>query len=326
MSILPMSLYSLIKGPLLRQTGESGYGYATTADEVTEHLDLSGKTVLVTGANSGLGFATVRAIARRGARVLALARTLDKAREAAARACGELSPPPAAQTIVPIACELSDPASVRDCVQKVAALGWSLDALICNAGIMALPKLQQRFGIELQFFTNHLGHYMLVTALLHQLSDAGRVVLVSSEAHKGAPRAGIEFDNLSGEVRYRPWAAYGQSKLANLLFARWLAHRLRGEGSARTANALHPGVIRTNLVRHMPLAARLAFGAAAPLVLKDARQGAATQCYLAVHPHVEGVSGEYFADCNRASPSRQGRDMALAERLWHVSEEIVGRL
>jgi len=163
-----------------------------------------------------------------------------------------------------------------------------------------------------------------VTSLLDRLADKGRVVIVSSDAHNGAPSEGIQFDNLSGERGYRPWASYGQSKLANLLFARQLAKRLAGTG--KTANSLHPGVIQTNLARSMNPIAKAALTIAAPLVLKSAAEGAATQCYLAVHPSVEGVSGKYFADCNVSKSSSKGRDDALAERLWEVSEKIAAEV
>jgi WW domain-containing oxidoreductase len=163
-----------------------------------------------------------------------------------------------------------------------------------------------------------------VTGLLDQLTDKGRVVMVSSDAHLGAPEVGIDFGNLDGSKGYKRWAFYGQSKLANLLFARQLAKRLAGAG--RTANAIHPGVIRTELGRHMALPMRVALSIARPLVLKSIPEGAATQCYVATHPAAEGVTGEYWADCNLKKSSRNGRDMALAEKLWARTEEIVARI
>lgn len=305
-----MSLVSMFKGK-----GPSGFGYGSTAEDVTAGLDLSGRTVLLTGCNSGIGKETLRVLAMRGAHVIAAARTLGKARAACDSVGGKTTP---------VACELSDPASVRACAAEVIALGKPLDAIICNAGIMALPKLEQKHGYELQFFTNHIGHFILVTSLLDSLADKGRVVIVSSDAHNGAPSEGIQFDNLSGERGYRPWASYGQSKLANLLFAKQLAKRLAGTG--KTANSLHPGVIHTNLTRSMNPIAKRALAIAGPLVLKSAAEGAATQCYLAMHPNVEGVSGEYFADSNVSKSSSKGRDDALAEKLWKVSEKIAAEV
>jgi WW domain-containing oxidoreductase len=253
----------------------------------------------------------------RGGRVLGTARTADKA----SRALAPLGPANRG-----FACELSDPISVRACINEVKAAldGARIDALIGNAGIMALPKLEQAFGIELQLFTNHIGHFLLVTGLLESLALDGRVVMLSSSAHSMAPKGGIEFDNLSGERGYEPWKAYGQSKIANLLFARELARRF--EGTKRTANAVHPGVIRTNLGRHMNPVIQFFFGFGEYLVLKNVEQGASTTCYVAAHPGAAAVSGKYFADCNVAEPRKDGTDATTATRLWTASEEISARL
>lgn len=306
-----MSLVSLLKG----RRGASGYGYASTAEEVTEGLDLRGRNILITGVGSGLGQESARVLARRGARILGAARSLEKAKAA----CRELGP-----MAIPLACELSDPASVRGCIAQVATMGHPLDVLLCNAGIMALPKRELLHGQELQFFTNHIGHFMLVTGLLDHLTATGRVVMLSSDAHNMAPKEGIRFEDLTFKNGYRPWTAYGQSKLANMLFARTLAHRFQGTG--RTANSLHPGVIATNLGRHMNIVARVGFPVAAMIAMKSIPQGAATQCYVATHPSLENVSGEYFYDCNVGKSSSNGRDEAMAERLWTVTEQIVAAL
>jgi WW domain-containing oxidoreductase len=306
-----MSILAALKGK-----GPNGFGYRSTADDVTAGRYLNGQTILVTGCNSGLGLQTVRVLGLRGARVIATARTADKARAACATLAGEF---------VPLACELSDPASVRACVEAVKKDQPPLDVIICNAGIMALPEARQAYGYELQFLTNHIGHFMLVTGLLGRLTPAGRVVVVASNAHRRAPSVGIEFDNLSGARDYKPWKAYGQSKLANILFTKELARRLGG-GTGQTANTLHPGVIFTNITRSIPASARAVLRAAGPLVLKSAAQGAATQCYLATNPAVAAVAGEYFADCNPAEPTRIAHDAALASRLWDESERIVARL
>ena len=305
-----MSLFGLIKG-----RGPSGFGYGSTAEEVTQGLSLEGKSFLVTGSTAGLGTETVRVLALRGASVLASGRTEDKARAACAGMKG---------LIVPVACELSDPNSVRACVASVKQGGAKLDGIIANAGIMALPKLQQAHGIELQFFTNHIGHFLLITELLSELSDSGRVVILSSAAHSAAPKSGIEFDNLSGERGYSPWSAYGQSKLSNLLFAKELARRL--EGTLKTANALHPGVIKTSLTRSMSPLVRGALSIVEPLSLKTVAEGAATSCYVATRPELARVNGEYFADCNIAKPGSLALDRELAARLWQASEQIVARL
>lgn len=307
----PMSLYGW-----LAPKGPSGFGYASTAEDVTAGLDLSGKTILVTGVNSGIGHETLRVLALRGAHVIGTARTEEKARAACAMVGG---------TTTGVACELADPGSVRRCVASVKAMGRALDAIVANAGIMALPRLEQAHGIELQLFTNHVGHFMLVTGLLDALAGDGRVVMVSSSAHRRAPAAGIELDNLSGERGYSPGRAYGQSKLANLLFAKELARRFAGT-TKRTANAVHPGVIATNLTRSMTPVAGLALAAMTPIWLKSVPEGAATQCYVAVHPAVAGVTGQFFADCNVAQPRRLAESTELARKLWEKTEEIVARL
>jgi len=301
-----MSLLALLKGKR-----PNGYGYGSTADEVTKGLDLSGKSYLVTGCNSGLGLETIRVLAKRGAHIMGAARSEEPARAAMQKVGAEGTP---------IACDLSEPSSVRASIRAIRALDRPLDGIIANAGIMALPELKQKQGYELQFFTNHIGHFILVTGLLESLTESGRVVMVSSRAHLRAAAEGIQFENLSGKVGYTPWGAYGQSKLANLLFARSLAKRLAGSG--RTANSLHPGVIATNLSRHMNPMARGVMAVAKPLVLKSIPQGAATQCYIATHPDAASVSGEYWADCNVTQPSSHGTDDAMADRLWAASEEI----
>jgi len=304
-----MSLLSSLRG-----RGPSGFGYGSTAEEVSAGLDLSGKRYLITGSTSGLGAETVRVLALRGAEVIATGRSLEKAR-AAAEAWGP--------QVRPAALELSEPSTVRQLVRDLVARGESLDGIICNAGIMALPKLTLKYGIELQFLTNHLGHFLLVTGLLPLLAPSGRVVVLSSDAHRAAPRVGVDFDNLDGSRGYGPWMFYGQTKVANLLFAKGLAKRLDG---GKAANAVHPGVIMTNLWRSMPSVATRALGLTASVFLKNAAEGAATTVYVATNPTLAGVSGEYFADCNLARPSRIARDPDLAERLWTFSEELVAKL
>ncbi|MEZ4239609.1 MAG: SDR family oxidoreductase [Myxococcota bacterium] len=307
-----MSLYGMFK-----RAGPTGFGYTSTAEQVTDGLDLSGKRILITGTSSGLGQETARVLALRGATVLGTGRTVDSAR-------GALSALP--HDPVPLACELSEPASVRACVEEVRQ-GGPLDAIVCNAGIMALPERTVKHGYELQFLTNHLGHFLLVTGLLDRLAPQGRVVMLSSSAHTMAPSEGIRFDDLDASKHYSAWTHYGQAKLANLLFARELARRLATEGSGeRTANAVHPGVIATNLGRHMPAIARLGLAIGTPLFMKSVPEGASTQTYVAVHPDAAKVSGEYWADCNVAKSSAQGRDPELARKLWDVSEQIAEKL
>lgn len=301
-----MSLYARFTA-----NGPSGFGYASTAEQVTSGISLEGKTMLVTGCNSGLGLEAMRVLSLRGAHVLGTARTVEKARVACASVTG---------TTTPFACELAEPRSVRSCVEAVKAAGGRLDAIVCNAGVMALPSLERAYGYEMQFFTNHIGHFILVTGLLEALSETGRIVVVSSDVHRRAPRSGIEFDNLDGSKGYGAWVNYGQSKLANILFAKELSRRFAG--TRKTANALHPGVIKTSLSRHSSVAA-LALAAVSPIALKTVPQGAATEVFVAAHPSLDGVSGEYFVNSNVARPRRDANDADLAKRLWAASERII---
>jgi NAD(P)-dependent dehydrogenase (short-subunit alcohol dehydrogenase family) len=305
-----MSLYGMFQKP-----GPSGFGYNSTAEEASAGVDLAGKTYLLTGCNSGLGHETMRVLCLRGATVIGAARTVAKAEAAGANVQGET---------VPLACELSEPDSVRAAVKEVIDSGRTLDGIIANAGIMALPKRTVQHGLELQFLTNHIGHFLLVTGLLDRLSPEGRVVMLSSAAHTGAYKEGIRLDDLDAAGGYSAWGGYGQSKLANLLFARELSKRLP---KGQTANAVHPGVIPTNLGRHMPGFVSAMFGAIGPmLALKTVPQGAATTTYVAVHPDAASNTGEYWADCNVHSSSEHGQDAALATALWTKTEELVAAL
>lgn len=312
-SILKESHVSLFS--FFKSGGPTGFGYNSTAEDVTAGLSLTGKTILVTGCTSGLGEEACRVLSLRGAHVLGTART----QEAADKACANL---PGKGT--GYACELADPRSVRACVAQIRHDGHRLDAIICNAGIMALPKLQKACGYELQFFTNHIGHFMLVTGLLDSLTDDGRVVMLSSMAHSQAPKGGIQFDNLDGGRGYSSWGAYGQSKFANLLFAKELQRRFTG--TRKTAYAVHPGVIHTNLARSMGGAAQAVMAIAGPLFFKTVPQGAATEVFAAVHPKALALAGQYLADCNAATPRKDAEDAELARQLWTVSEQIVKRL
>ena len=281
----------------------SSFGAGATAEEVTSGIDLSGKTIVVTGCNSGIGLETMRVLALRGAHVIGTARSLERGREACASVQGKATP---------VVLELSDFDSVVACANEIRALNVPVDALVCNAGVL-LTELQQVRGLEMQFVVNHLGHFVLVNRLLDRVTAApqGRVVVVGSVAHRQAPAGGIQFDNLSGEGWERQ--AYGHSKLANGLFSLELAKRLAG--TRATSNSLHPGVVATNIMRNTNFRGG-GTGWESPA------QGAATSCYLASNPRLARVTGQYFADCNPAEQSDYQKDPAMAAKLWQVSTEL----
>lgn len=291
----------------------SNFDKTSTAEEVTAGLDLSGKTALITGCNSGLGYETMRVLVARGATVIGAARTMEKAQIACDSVDG---------TAIPVVCELSDLASVASCGDAVAALDMPVDMLILNAGIMALQELEQVDGIEKHFFVNHLGHFVLTNRVLPAVlrADKGRVIVLSSSGHSMAPDVGIEFDNLSGEREYEPWKMYGHSKLANGLFSYELNKRL--QGTRATSNSVHPGVINTNLGRHFPRWQKWASELIGWTFMKSVEAGAATETYVATAPALEGFGGYYFSDCNPVNPDPRMEDDEQAGKLWEVSVEL----
>lgn len=292
----------------------SPFGADSTAEEVTAGLDLSGTVALVTGCNSGIGYETMRVLALRGAHVLGAARTAEKAAAACSSVAGQTTP---------LVVELTDFDSIVAAADTVRAMNAPLDMLICNAGVMELPELEQVNGIEKQFYVNHLGHFVLTNQLLAQLEAApqGRIVSVSSGRATGnAPDEGIQFDNLSGEIGYDPGKAYGQSKLANVLFTLELSQRLKGTNV--TANALRPGVIPTNLGRHLPRWQVIALETVGKLFTKTIPQGAATTCYVATAPALANVSGHFFEHCNPILAGNYTRDTKMASQLWDVSAQL----
>jgi NAD(P)-dependent dehydrogenase (short-subunit alcohol dehydrogenase family) len=293
-----------------QEAPRTSFGAEATAEQVTEGVDLTGKTIVVTGCNSGIGLETMRVLALRGAHVIGTARTPERGREACASVDGKATP---------VVLELSDFNSVVACAEAIRAFDTPIDALVCNAGVL-LTELQQVRGLEMQFVVNHLGHFVLVNRLLDRVTSApqGRVVVVGSMAHAQVPPGGIQFDNLSG----RGWErqAYGHSKLANGLFSFELAKRLAG--TRATSNSLHPGVVATNIMRNMNFRPPAGGGGGGGFAFESPAQGAATSCYLASHPSLAKVTGLYFVDCNPAEPSALQKDPALAARLWQVSEEL----
>ncbi len=282
--------------------------------------DMSGKTVVVTGANAGIGFATAESLARAGATTVVTAR--DQARGTAAVA--DL----AARTggdVQLVLFDLASLASVRAGAAELAARFGRIDVLVNNAGLVLSERRESVDGYEMTFAVNHLGPFLLTTLLLDRLVAPARVVNVASTAHNQA-RKGLPFDDLqNASHRYAPMRVYGQSKLANILFTTELARRLAGTGV--TANCLHPGTVATSYGRDGDATGVLAFGLKVikPFILSPAK-GAATSVYLASSPEVATVSGEYFVKCRPKKPSAAARDAEAAARLWAVSEELVARV
>lgn len=289
----------------------------STAEEVTDGLDLSGRIAVVTGCTSGIGFETLRVLAMRGAYVLGTSRSLDRAALACRRVAG---------VATPLELELADPESVIACAEQIRSLQSPIDMLILNAGYRGGGGRRELVqGVEKHFAVNHLGHFLLVNRVIDRMYFAwqGRVVVVSSRAsYRDAPAAGILFDDLAMTASYGDARAYGHSKLANLLFSYGLARRLRG--TRITSNALHPGVIDTGIDRHLGRFTQGLFSLYVALAGKTPEQGAATSCYVATSPDLGSTSGEYFEDCRAVvvAGSRQ-YDTMMSDRLWSVSEELL---
>jgi NAD(P)-dependent dehydrogenase (short-subunit alcohol dehydrogenase family) len=302
----------------------------STTDEVLAGIDLSGRVAIVTGASGGLGEETARALASRGCAVTIAARDESKAEKAALR-IRERCP----QARVDVGrLELSEPTSVEAFAQRWLKEHDALHLLILNAGIMASPLARTAEGWEMQFATNHLGHFLLSARLIERLraSAPARVIVLSSGGHVISP---VVFADIHYERRdYDPWTSYGQSKTANVLFASELDRRERARGVR--AHAVHPGVIHTDLGRHLtPEVIRQIVEQATSAgaeTYKSVEQGAATSVWAATAPELEGQGGLYLADCGiPAAPEAGGkgavahaRDADAAARLWAVSEKTLG--
>ncbi|MFC3494018.1 SDR family NAD(P)-dependent oxidoreductase [Glycomyces rhizosphaerae] len=303
-----------------QQRINSGFDNRSTAAEVLDGIDLTGKTAVVTGGYSGIGLETTRALAGAGATVIVPARRPDHA----AKHLDGIERTEVDEL------DLADLDSVRDFAERRLADGRRIDLLVNNAGIMACPETRTDRGWELQFATNHLGHYALVNRLLPVLEGA-RVVMTSSGGHGNSP---IRWDDPHFERGYDRWKAYGQSKTANILFAVEL-DRLAASAGVR-AFALHPGAILTPLQRHIPVEEQREMGwmdeeGNPPDYFKTTEQGAATQTWAATSPQLEGMGGLYLEDCEVAEVSEEGSgvrpyaiDPVAAQRLWAFSAELTG--
>jgi NAD(P)-dependent dehydrogenase (short-subunit alcohol dehydrogenase family) len=302
------------------------FGASSTAAEVIAGVDLTGKRAIITGASSGIGVETARALAAAGAAVTLAVRDT----QAGARVAADIKANTGNDAVTVGALELADLASVH---AFAAAWTGALDILVNNAGVMAIPELTiSASGHEMQFATNHLGHFALALALRDALAAAGsaRIVSVSSGGHLRSP---VVFDDIDYAFRdYDPFGAYGQSKTANVLFAVEATRRWAADGIV--ANALMPGAIVTQLGRHVDMG-KAAAAMRGQRAIKTVEQGAATSVLLAASPLLDGVGGRYFENCNEAElVSRRGApgsggvapyalDPANAERLWELSLRMV---
>lgn len=294
--------------------------------------DQSGRTVMVTGANSGLGFETSLALVRKGAHVIMTARDRGKGSAAADRIVAEY---PAAKVELRLL-DLADLDSVRTCAAQIQSDGLEVDVLVNNAGIMWPPHTLTRQGFELQFATNHLGHFALTGLLLAQLQRSAargsdcRVVTVSSVEHRGGR---VHFDDLAGARSYSPRSYYSQSKLANVLFGLELDRRLRAANSPVRSVLSHPGYSSTNLQSAGPTGVlKFLFGFVGNRTMaQPAAHGAWNQEYAATASAVQGGQfigpngfGEYRGYPTIVQPDKPGLDLASAQRLWDLSEELTG--
>jgi NAD(P)-dependent dehydrogenase (short-subunit alcohol dehydrogenase family) len=289
-----------------------------TADDIPRQ---DGRVAVVTGANTGLGFETARMLAEHGATVVLAVRNLDKGKDAAARIA---APDVSVQQL-----DLTSLDSVRTAAAELRAAHPRIDLLVNNAGVMYPPKQVTQDGFELQFGTNHLGHFALTGLLFDALTPGSRVVTLSSVGHR--IRARIHFDDLQWERSYSRAGAYGQSKLANLMFTYELQRRLSAAGAGTIAVAAHPGIADTELLRYTPSVLRVLTPVVIPLITQSAAMGALPTLRAASDPDVRG--GQYYGPDGfretRGYPevvesSATSHDMETQRRLWEVSEELTG--
>ncbi|XP_066538802.1 retinol dehydrogenase 12, like [Hoplias malabaricus] len=278
-------------------------------------VKLDGKTVMITGANTGIGKETAIDLAKRGARVIMACRDMEKADTA----LKEVIKASENQNVVIKKLDLSDCKSIREFAQTINSEERQVNILINNAGVMVCPYGKTADGFEMQIGVNHMGHFLLTFLLLDLIkrSAPARIINVSSMAHKWG---NINLEDINSEKSYDKSKAYSQSKLANVLFTRSLARKL--EGSGVTAYALHPGVVQTDLWRHLNWPQQAAIRLIKPFT-KSSVQGAQTTIYCAVAPELEKESGKYYSDCAPTSCSSAAMDDEMAQRLWDLSCQML---
>nr|XP_006817025.1 PREDICTED: retinol dehydrogenase 13-like [Saccoglossus kowalevskii] len=308
-----MILYVRIGFTLLRKWADGGV--------CTSQAKLTGKTVIITGANTGIGKETALVLAERGARVILACRDILKGE----RAANDIIRETGNQNVVVKQLDLANLKTVRKFADDVINKESHLEILINNAGVMACPYWKTDDGFEMQFGVNHLGHFLLTNLLLDLLkkSSPSRIITVSSLAMETGQ---INFEDINSEKNYVPWVAYCQSKLANVLFTRELSKKL--EGSGVTANSLHPGIVATELGRYMnqdhsiwkPVLMKILYF----MIFKTSQQGAQTTICLALDETLTNTSGVYFSDCVPKEVPPQARDDDTAKKLWDISSEMVG--
>lgn len=299
---------------------KTGFGFNSTADDVAAGIDLTGKVVVITGGHSGIGLETTRVLSAKGAKVIVGARDPEKARQILA----------SMKNVDCLQLDLADPKSIDEFAQKILTMRMDLDILINNAGVMAMPETRDARGYEMQFATNHLGHFQLTEKLFPAFKQGSRVITLTSAGHRFSP---INFDDIHFTKNpYDKWKAYGQSKTANSLFAVELDLRLKEFGVR--SFAVHPGRIAdTSLMRHMEESEFKAASEASPALMKTVAQGAATTVWAATSPLLADLGGLYCADCNispkvediTVSPSgvlAYAVDQKQAQELWDLSEKM----
>ena len=325
-----------------RATSTTVFGATSTTEDVLSGVNLRGKRILVTGVSAGLGVETARSLAAHGAEVVGAARDLDKAEAATAQVRKDAAANGGSFEVVIL--DLSDLKSVRDCADKLLKKGEPFDVVIANAGVMATPFTDTKDGFEMQFGTNHLGHFVLANRIASLIRPGGRLINLSSAGHR---YSNVDLQDPNFErTQYEPFVAYGRSKTANILFAVAFDKRHRGRGVR--AAAVHPGGIRTELSRYTDpgrletmiaqINKQLAAEGKAPFQLKTVPQGAATSVWAGVVAPADEIGGRYCENCHVGNvvpddvtitvASEGVRAYALdpinAEALWKKSEEMVG--